>query len=260
MYLQESESFFSEKPGDRTMGLLPGRGFIDSVFSTLRSSRIHSSLGAVLLLSAALFASVQGMQAQATIPLSPHTANGADYDNRYDIYGGFSDSKFTTTIGHGNKTNLMGGGGQGTVWLSPIVGAAARVSYVKGSIPINPNPAGLANAHMSETIFLFGPEFRIYRKERLTVYGHGLFGGTYGIFDTDLNKTKPPTQPNSVGIYSNQLAFIYAAGGAFDYNLSPKLSVRVITDFQPSYFGKSVQKEFAGGVGIVYKLGSLHKR
>jgi hypothetical protein len=230
------------------------------VFSSQRSFRIHSSLGAVLLLSAALLASVQGLQAQTTTPVAPHKVDGADYDNRYDIYGGFSDSYFTTTIGHGNKTNLVGGGGQGTMWFSPIVGAAARVSYVAGSIPVDPNPAGLTTAHMSETIFLFGPEFRIYRKERWTVYGHGLVGGTYGIFDTDLNKTKPPTQPNAVGLYNNQLALIFAVGGAYDYNISPKLSVRIITDFQPSYFGKSVQKEFAGGVGVVYKLGSLRKR
>ena len=64
-------------------------------------------------------------------------------------------------------------------------------------------------------------------------------------------------QPNAVGLYSNQLAYSMTLGASYDYNLSPRLSVRVITDFQPTYYGANAQEAFAGSVGVVYKLGTL---
>ena len=240
-------------------GLLPGRGFKHRVFSIHRSSRTHRSLGA-LLLTAAFAISISGLQAQTASPASPVKTIGTDYNNRYDLYAGFADSYFSTTIGIGNKTNLVGAGGQGTMLFSPIVGVGGRVSYVAGNIPVNQNEAGVTSTGMSETIFLFGPEIRLYRSPRWTVSGHGLIGGSYGIFDKNLANQKPPILPNSVGMYNNQLAFVYAAGGSYDYNYSPRLSLRIITDFQPSYFGHSVQKEFAGGVGVSYKLGTIRKK
>ncbi len=231
----------------------------DRVFFTQRSSRTHRSLGA-LLLTAAFAISISGLQAQTATPVSPVKTVGTDYNNRYDVYAGFADAYFTTTIGHGNKTNLVGAGGQGTMWFSPIVGVGGRASYVTGTIPVDQNEAGVTSTGMSETIFLFGPEIRIFRGARWTVTVHGLVGGSYGIFDKNLSNQKPPILPGSVGMYNNQLAFVYAAGGSYDYNISPKLSVRIITDFQPSYFGHSVQKEFAGGVGVVYKLGAIREK
>lgn len=219
---------------------------------------MYRSLSAALVfcafLSAALLASAHDLEAQ-TAPVSPHTVTGADYQNRWDLFGGFSYSYFSTTIGHGKKTNLYGGGAQGTVWFTPIVGASATVRQVSGHITVDPNSFGITTPRISETLFLFGPDVRIFRTERLTVGTHIMVGGTYGIFDTDL-KGAPA---NSVGLYNNQLAFASAIGASFDYNLSPRISVRAITDFQPTFFGSSIQKEFGGQAGVVYKLGSLRK-
>ncbi|HVJ08880.1 MAG TPA: hypothetical protein VM554_10875 [Acidisarcina sp.] len=219
---------------------------------------MHRSPSAALiscaLLGAALLASPHRVAAQIT--LAPLAATGADYQNRWDIFGGFSYSYFSTTIGHGHKTNLYGGGAEGTVWLSPVVGATAAVREVSGHLPVDPNIFGVTNPRMSETLFLFGPEVRLYRAERAAVSAHWLVGGTYGVFDSDLKGISP----NTLGLYNNQLAFAMAAGAAWDYNLSPRFSVRAITDFQPTYFGSSVQKEFGGQVGLVYKIGSLKKK
>lgn len=220
---------------------------------------MHRSLSAALVfcavLGAALLASVSGLEAQTT-PVAPQTIAGADYENRWDLFGGFSYSYFSTSIGHGLRTNLQGLGGQGTVWFSPIAGLSAAVRQVSGHITVDPNTYGITTPRISETLFLFGPDVRVFRTERLTIGGHLLIGGTYGIFDTDLKGTPP----NFVGLYNNQLAFASAVGGSFDYNVSPHISVRVITDFQPTFFGSSVQKEFGGQAGIVYKIGSLRKQ
>ena len=78
-------------------------------------------------------------------------------------------------------------------------------------------------------------------------------GGVYGKFSSGLNGAPP----NALGLYVDQLAFAAAVGGSFDFNLSPRLSVRLMSDFAPTRFGSGTQEEFAGAVGIVYKMGSL---
>lgn len=208
-----------------------------------------------MVLCAALLAPGSRLHAQATTA-APSTASGADYDNRWDLFGGFSYSYFSTGIGHALRTNLYGWGGQATAWVSPAFGLAGTVRSISGNIPLNPNDSGIKNPRISETLFLFGPDIRLARSAQWTMGVHGLVGGTYGIFDTDLKGI----QPNSVGLPNNQLAFATAIGASFDYNLSPRLSIRGITDFQPTFFGTSSQKEFSGSVGVVYKVGSLRKK
>jgi hypothetical protein len=109
---------------------------------------------------------------------------------------------------------------------------------------------------MSENLFLFGPNFRLRRREKYVFGVHGLIGAAYGSFDKDF---PPGITPNAIGVYNNKLAFGAALGIFYDYNLSPRLSVRVIADYQPTHYGFTTQREFAGSGGIVYKFGSLHK-
>jgi hypothetical protein len=109
---------------------------------------------------------------------------------------------------------------------------------------------------MSEYLWLFGPTFRIYRRENYAAGFHTLIGAAYGSFDKDF---PPGVSPNQIGAYNNKLAFGAAVGGFGEYNLSPRLAVRLIADWQPTHYGYTWQNEFAGSVGIVYKIGALHK-
>jgi hypothetical protein len=86
---------------------------------------------------------------------------------------------------------------------------------------------------------------------------HGLVGAAYGVFDSGF---PPGTMPQDVGIYNDKLALGLAVGGWYDYNLSQRLSVRVITDWQPTHYGFSWENEFAGSAGVVYKFGTLHTK
>jgi hypothetical protein len=220
-------------------------------------SSLNRTLRILLALSIFLTAPASRLHAQAKSgPPSLPTATepGADYENRWDIYGGFAYSHFNTGVGHSAHSNLLGGEGTATAWLSQVVGLSASAHYLTGTIPVATNAAGITNPRMNETLFLFGPEFRLYRSPKYALGLHVLIGGTYGIFDTDLKGV----DPNSLNVYSNQLAFASAAGATWDYNLSRRLSVRGITDWQATRFGFNTQNEFAGSVGIVYKIGSLH--
>lgn len=233
------------------------------MFSFHRSSQKPKSLEAAVfscaVLCAALLCPVSQLRAQdqpapAAAPPAP-VANAADYGNRWDVFAGFSYSYFTTTLGHGFKTSLYGASTEGVVWLNPLIGGKASLRWDSGNIGIDPNPFEINNPRISQTLFLFGPEIRPFRKDKWAIGGHVLIGGTYGIFSHDL-KGVPP---NQVGLYSDQLAFAVATGGTFDYAITPKLSIRLIPDFQPTFYGHSTQKDFAGQFGIAYKFGSIKK-
>jgi hypothetical protein len=109
---------------------------------------------------------------------------------------------------------------------------------------------------MSEHLFLFGPDVRFIRGPKYTVAMHWLIGAAYGNFGTGF---PPGTRPQDVDIYNTKLAFGMAWGPSVDYNVTPRWSVRLIPDWQPTHYGYSWQNEFAGSVGLVYKIGSLGK-
>ncbi len=209
------------------------------------------------LCSALFLVSASHLPAQVTATAPPLSVDLANYNNRWDAFGGFSYARYTTTVGHALRGNLMGFKAQATGWLNPIVGVTVSTGNYYGSVGLPPSEFNLSSANVSEHMFLVGPEFRLLRDARWTVDAHLLLGGTYGIFDNSF-KTSNIT-PNYFNLPNNQLAFAMAAGGAFDYNLKPNWSVRMITDFQPTHYGLAFQKEFSGSIGVVYKWGALKK-
>jgi hypothetical protein len=195
-------------------------------------------------------------QVTATAP----EAEAAQYAQRWDLFGGAQYMHFNPGIGNGDgiKANgLQGWAGSATAWFRQSWGieASARGAYGNMTVPANIYSVP-SSAAMSEHLFLFGPSFRMYRTTKLTLGMHTLIGAAYGKFSTDFPAAVMPQQ---VDIYNDKLAFGYVAGGYADFNLTPRVSIRAIADWQPTHYGYSQQNEFAGSVGIVYKMGALHK-
>ena len=208
------------------------------------------------LCSVFLVLAASQLPAQVTATAPPLPTDLADYNNRWDAYGGFGYARFQTTLGVNLKSNLFGWKGQVTGWLNPRVGLTAGTGNYYGTVSLPPNEYSLSDADLSEHMFLFGPEVRLLRDPKWTIDVHLLLGGTYGIFD----KSFPAgVEPNVLRLYNNQLAFALATGGSFDRNIRPNWSVRLITDYQPTRYGLAFQKEFAGSVGVVYKWGAIKK-
>ncbi len=197
------------------------------------------------------------LPAQVTATAPPLSTDLATYNNRWDAFGGFSYARFQTTIGNALKTNTYGFKAQVTGWLNPIVGVTAATGNYYGTISLPPNGFNVSSANISEHMFMFGPEFRLLRDPKWTVDFHILLGGTYGIFDNSFSNTG--VSPSYFSLYNNQLAFAAAVGGSFDRNLKQNLSVRIITDYQPTHYGYAFQNEFSGSVGVVYKWGAIKK-
>ena len=197
------------------------------------------------------------MPAQVTATAPPLSTELANYNNRWDAYGGFGYARFQTTLGVNLKANMYGWKGQATGWLTPTVGLTAATGNYYGNVALPSNPYNLASANISEHLFLFGPEVRLLKDPKWTVDVHALIGGTYGVFNSSFNSAN--IEPNQLRLYNNQLAFALAAGASYDYNLRPNWSIRMITDFQPTHYGLAFQKEFAGSMGVVYKWGAIKK-
>jgi hypothetical protein len=219
----------------------------------IRVKSVVRSLFAVLFAFPLLFMAHADAQVTATAPIGELP----QYANRWDIFGGAQYSHFNPSAGKNFPAiNLLGWNGTATAWFRPVWGIEASARGLYGTINAPANQYGITNPKMSENLFLFGPAFRLRRRESYAVGVHGLIGAAYGSFDKDFPQG---ISPNQIGVYNNKLAFGAAFGIWSDYNLSSRLAVRVIADWQPTRYGYTTQNEFAGSVGIVYKMGALHK-
>lgn len=206
--------------------------------------------GALFLASLSLHA-----QVTATAPES----EAPQYGQRWDFYGGAQYSHFNPSPGRGIEAiNLLGWNGSATAWLRPTWGIEGTARGLYGNLVVPANSENIpASPPMTEHLFLFGPNFRFIRHRNLTVGMHTLIGAAYGVFDSGF---PAGTQPQDIGIYNDKLAVGLGVGPWVDYNLTSRVSVRFISDWQPTHYGFSWQNEFAGSVGIVYKFGALHNK
>jgi hypothetical protein len=214
---------------------------------------------APLLVLGTLFSPLPRLHAQVTA--TAPEAQTPDYTQRWDIYGGAQYMHFNPGTGRGNgveAVNLLGWNGSATGWLRQSWGIEASVRGAYGNLVIPAdNPYGIeANPPMSEHLVLFGPSFRFYRGTHVAFGMHTLIGAAYGVFDSGF---PAGVTPQDVNIYNDKLAFGYAIGAVTDYNVTPRWSVRFVSDWQPTHYGFSQQNEFAGSVGLVYKVGKLSK-
>ena len=215
-------------------------------------SRIRSVYAALALFVTFAAFPILSAQVQATAPVTTLP----QYQQRWDLYGGFSYSHFNPGAGSGvHANNLTGWNGDATAWFKQLFGLEFSARGYYGTIDVPPNAYNVTKSDMSEHLFLIGPNFRLYRRENYAAGFHALIGAANGSFDEGFKGTG--AQPYQVGIYNNKLAFGAAVGGWADYNLNPRWAVRVTADWQPTHYGFAFQNEFAGTAGVVYKFGFL---
>jgi hypothetical protein len=197
-------------------------------------------------------------RARAQVTATAPVILAPEYNNRWELYAGAQYSHFNPSPGPNvAANNLLGWNGTATVYLHPLWGIEMGARGLYGNISAPTNSYNVpASPRMSENLFLFGPTFRILRRQNYEAGMHALVGAAYGSFDKDF---PAGVQPDLVDIYNNKLAFGAAIGAWADYNLSSRLAVRVIADYMPTRYGYTMQSEFAGSVGIVYKFGVLKK-
>ena len=205
------------------------------------------ALGAFFLPQARLHA-----QVIATAP----SAKPTPYTQRWDLYGGLLYSHFNPSPGAEVRAiNLLGWNASATMWLKKRWGIESSARGAYGTLVVPANYYGIKlNPPMSEYLYLFGPQIRMYRSPKLTLGMHFLIGAAYGIFDSGFPHN---IQPQVVDIYNDKLAFGMAWGGYADFNVKKHWAIRFTSDWQPTHYGFSQQNEYAGSTGIVYKIGKM---
>jgi hypothetical protein len=208
-------------------------------------------LGALAILSAGFMAQAR-LHAQVTATAPEEET--PQYAERLDVYGGAQYAHFNPSPGREvHAINLLGWQADGTVWMRTRFGIEVNARGEYGTMDIPANAYGVPpTAPMSEHLFLFGPNTRLMMHPHFVVGMHFLIGAAYGKFSDGFPSG---VQPQYVDIYNDKLAMGLAVGPSVDYNLGPRLAVRLVPDWQPTKYGYPWQNEFAGSVGIVYKLG-----
>lgn len=219
--------------------------------------RVKAVMSRLLALAALGACLVPHHSAAAQVTATAPETEAPQYTQRWDFYGGALYSHFNPSPGRQvEAVNLLGWNGSATVWFHPKFGIEGSARGLYGVLVVPPNTYGIpVNPPMSEHLFLFGPSFRLLRHPRYALGMHALVGAAYGVFDSGF---PAGVMPQSVDIYNDKLALGMGIGGFADYNLGSRLSIRFVSDWQPTHYGFTWQNEFAGSVGIVYKVGSLH--
>jgi hypothetical protein len=209
-----------------------------------------AALAAGLACAAPLLA--QAPQYHPPVVAANDTLAGVDYNYRYELYGGLSYSHFNAGPNLLQGANLGGFSFDGARFFTRRWAAAASVRGYYGTSGVVPNDAHVQGPFVSQYMFMGGPEFRWLANPHASVTLHALVGGAYGSFDSDI----APETTAQLGLFSNQVTFGSAIGGAIDLNRSPRLAFRIQPEATLTNYGSAgLHEQVAISVGLVYRLG-----
>lgn len=210
-----------------------------------RTFFITLAAAAIALCAASLHA-----QVVATAPVTVAPA----YNTHFDVFGGYMYSHFNPSRSSQVRAiNMYGFNGTLTDWVKPSFGLEFTTRHVFGTIIPPVNAYGIKNYSASQHFYMVGIASRFKRTPRYDYGMHMDVGAVYGMFA----KGYPANvQPIDIGLINSQPAIAMAIGAFYDYNIKPHWALRVYTDWQPTFYSKTHQDEFAGALGIVYKFGS----
>jgi hypothetical protein len=110
---------------------------------------------------------------------------------------------------------------------------------------------GINNPAISEYTAMAGPTYRFYQQPKFSISGRVLGGITYGKFNDDLQGGSPA----AYGLWPNGYTFAGSVSLPVEYNLTPRVAVRVAPEYLFTSFGSSTQYSRAFTTGIVYRFG-----
>jgi len=123
-------------------------------------------------------------------------------------------------------------------------------AYVGGP---NAPVTGIYNVAISQYALMAGPSYRFYLQPKFSVSVRGLAGFEKGNFSGDTNhSTVLATQ---LGLWDNGYTFAATPAIPFEYNVTPKIGLRVAPEYYFSGFGSTIQHSRAFTLSIVYRFG-----
>lgn len=180
----------------------------------------------------------------------------ADYQNKYEVYGGLSFMNFQAGQDLPKRMNLGGGEAMGTWWLFDRLGVAADYRFEAGTTPVLP-VNGFNRVLVTQNIGMAGVQYRGPKGRYAAVDYHALAGISHGVFDEAIRDYPggTPYTTADLGLYSNRTKPMFALGGSIDFNYSRNVAIRVQPDLILEHFGTELREFVSVSGGVVYRFG-----
>ncbi len=186
----------------------------------------------------------------STISLDNNPLAGVTYTNHWQFYFGAGYRHFNAGPAL-HQNSIMGGPDmQVTRRLNNHWAATGNVRMYWGTSGTIPNPYAIQGPLVSEYDFAAGPEYRGPHNKHAALNLHALVGGSYGVYETELEGVPP----GLLGFYPNGLSFLGAFGGSLDLNRSANWALRISPDYMMTHHGNMFQNQFAISVGVLYRF------
>jgi len=124
-------------------------------------------------------------------------------------------------------------------------------AYVGGEY--NPSDNTLTNPAINEYTALIGPTYRFYMQPKFSVSGRILGGVDHGNFSSDLGAYAPIS--TQFGLWPDGYTFAGSASVPVEYNLTPRVGLRVAPEYFFSGFVSTIQYTRGFTTGVVYRFG-----
>jgi hypothetical protein len=215
---------------------------------------------AVLLTAATGAATAQNAQVQNTpqVTTKPKPKFGmivpVTYDNKYEVYGGFSFMNFQAGQALTERMNLGGVELQGTYWLTHKWGLAADYRGEWGTTPVNPTPYISGRPLVSLNIGMLGAQYRGPKNQYAALNYHAFVGVGHGAFNHDTGVVPMQYRP-LIGLYTDRTKPVAALGGSVDINRSKNIAIRLSPDLILEHFGTETRTFFSISGGVIYRFG-----
>jgi hypothetical protein len=176
------------------------------------------------------------------------------YGNRYEVYigGGFARTK----AGPPQKVNLYSWNSGLTRYYDERLGVTvdARGNYGTPFVGLNTaTNSATTKPSISEYTVMAGPTYRFYLQPKYSVSGRVMAGYAYGKFSGDTGGNTALAQ--LLGLYPDGSTYAANASFSVEYNLTPKLGLRVAPEYYLTGFNSTQQNGLGFTSSLVYRFG-----
>jgi hypothetical protein len=177
------------------------------------------------------------------------------YGHRMEIFAGSGMLNFLAGSTHVHKANETVWAGGVTRYFTPRLGAGGEFRANFGHPFVEPQPYNSNFTHplVNQYELLIGPTYRFYLHPKYSVSGRVMAGFSHGHFSGAMSNDQ--TLSTYLGLYPDSTAFAGSVAVIGEYNVSPAFALRVAPEFAPTTFGSTVQANFGGTAGFVFRFG-----
>jgi hypothetical protein len=178
------------------------------------------------------------------------------YDHRYEAYTGMGYLRFSpgSTLERAHEYAWNVGV---TRYFDQRLGVTAdgRGYYATAFVgsPTNVSNNQITNPAISEYAVLAGPTYRFYLQPKFSVSGRVMGGFLHGKFSGDLGSYR--NAPTSFGLWPDGNTYAVSASIPVEYNVTPRIAVRVAPEYFLSGFGSTQQNSLGFTTGIAIRFG-----